>query len=821
MSAPGSTAAVSAAAAVAAVADLDFFTAAAPTPVPVSAPATATATGAADPNFDFFGNSAATPAPAASAGNTELDFFGDPVVAPAPAPAASADVDFFGNAVGSAAAPAPAEPEQPMFEADFASFGESAPVADPPAEPAPEAAESAGAAATPEAPVAVAATVVTPPDWVAVEYTQRPTADRMTSSVLNSCLMRPAVPSSGTIRCYILVEKKAMFNHYKFYMEKAQPANGFAKLFTGTYLYEESEAEREARMFACIGCHQRMGRQKMSRGVWRRVFEFAGLEGFAECKPFERDTLLFTAEEAVKHIRIKNAAGIVLGTLEFEGKLGQAKLNLMKGEVKSTLNLGDVQPRKKLSLMEQTKAAMAKRKSKKDKEKAYGSLSMVGDDDSMSAVEAVLDTNTKLDRKVPLVAVCWTCSRMGINPNWGEVLLNAPEISKRLLDADASTKQPERPAGARADDDGDETGGPDTLGDSDEEEIEMSGIDGQELPDYLKPAGRVRVRVESVEPLTDDSGNTHALFVVVVSRLIPVVSWTVKYFFSSFRSVNKKLASESGGIRFPWDAWIDSGGEAGKVMAEAERLRVKLQRYMTELTRRTLSEGSFDILHQFLEVDDHAPMPKAAPAPAPKGRFGSKASKSATSTAMQTQFNFGGGPSAADDDEPVAAAAAAAAAGSPSSAAGAKPAPASNPSVNTTRQTGAAAIACDWLPGAQLVRLTSRDPQWNEKLGCYTMSFHDGRVKQACEANFQLMIRENWDKDSKVKDATGAMVDNAPKNDKWRKGGSHIEVLQCGRVSKAINGQPARFHVDFRSPMSAIQAFAICLSNHGMADIKV
>ena len=76
-------------------------------------------------------------------------------------------------------------------------------------------------------------------------------------------------------------------------------------------------------------------------------------------------------------------------------------------------------------------------------------------------------------------------------------------------------------------------------------------------------------------------------------------------------------------------------------------------------------------------------------------------------------------------------------------------------------------------------------------------------------------------KDSKVKDATGAMVDNAPKNDKWRKGGSHIEVLQCGRVSKAINGQPARFHVDFRSPMSAIQAFAICLSNHGMADIKV
>ena len=39
-------------------------------------------------------------------------------------------------------------------------------------------------------------------------------------------------------------------------------------------------------------------------------------------------------------------------------------------------------------------------------------------------------------------------------------------------------------------------------------------------------------------------------------------------------------------------------------------------------------------------------------------------------------------------------------------------------------------------------------------------------------------------------------------------------------VCRAIGKQEARFNVDFRCPASPIQAFAICISNHGISDFR-
>jgi hypothetical protein len=74
--------------------------------------------------------------------------------------------------------------------------------------------------------------------------------------------------------------------------------------------------------------------------------------------------------------------------------------------------------------------------------------------------------------------------------------------------------------------------------------------------------------------------------------------------------------------------------------------------------------------------------------------------------------------------------------------------------------------------------LMNKAPQWNERVGAYVLNFN-GRVKQASVKNFQL-------------------VDT---ND------TETIVLQFGKVEKDL------FNMDFQFPMSAYQAFAICLSS--------
>nr|GLL42091.1 tubby-like F-box protein 3 [Ipomoea trifida] len=81
--------------------------------------------------------------------------------------------------------------------------------------------------------------------------------------------------------------------------------------------------------------------------------------------------------------------------------------------------------------------------------------------------------------------------------------------------------------------------------------------------------------------------------------------------------------------------------------------------------------------------------------------------------------------------------------------------------------------------------LRNKSPRWHEQLQCWCLNFH-GRVTVASVKNFQLVA--------------------SPEN--GVSGPEHEKViLQFGKVAKDV------FTMDFRYPLSAFQAFAICLSS--------
>ncbi|KAK7245715.1 hypothetical protein RIF29_40564 [Crotalaria pallida] len=81
--------------------------------------------------------------------------------------------------------------------------------------------------------------------------------------------------------------------------------------------------------------------------------------------------------------------------------------------------------------------------------------------------------------------------------------------------------------------------------------------------------------------------------------------------------------------------------------------------------------------------------------------------------------------------------------------------------------------------------LKNKAPRWHEQLQCWCLNFH-GRVTIASVKNFQLV----------------ASPENGPA------GPEHDKIiLQFGKVGKDV------FTMDYRYPISAFQAFAICLSS--------
>ncbi|XP_065863561.1 tubby-like F-box protein 6 isoform X2 [Euphorbia lathyris] len=88
------------------------------------------------------------------------------------------------------------------------------------------------------------------------------------------------------------------------------------------------------------------------------------------------------------------------------------------------------------------------------------------------------------------------------------------------------------------------------------------------------------------------------------------------------------------------------------------------------------------------------------------------------------------------------------------------------------------------LSGTSLV-LRNKAPRWHEQLQCWCLNFH-GRVTVASVKNFQLVA-------SQENRLTGAEHEKI--------------ILQFGKVGKDL------FTMDYRYPISAFQAFAICLSS--------
>lgn len=89
--------------------------------------------------------------------------------------------------------------------------------------------------------------------------------------------------------------------------------------------------------------------------------------------------------------------------------------------------------------------------------------------------------------------------------------------------------------------------------------------------------------------------------------------------------------------------------------------------------------------------------------------------------------------------------------------------------------------------------LKNKPPRWHEQLQCWCLNFR-GRVTVASVKNFQLIAA--------TQPAAGAPTPSQPapaEHDKI--------ILQFGKVGKDM------FTMDYRYPLSAFQAFAICLSS--------
>jgi hypothetical protein len=93
------------------------------------------------------------------------------------------------------------------------------------------------------------------------------------------------------------------------------------------------------------------------------------------------------------------------------------------------------------------------------------------------------------------------------------------------------------------------------------------------------------------------------------------------------------------------------------------------------------------------------------------------------------------------------------------------------------------------LPGPRLMSLKSKTPEWNHERGCWLLDFK-GRATMASIHNFQLISSSS---------SSGSRSDAASAEERV--------VLQMGKVGKE------EYIVDFCSPLSALQAFSICLTS--------
>lgn len=91
--------------------------------------------------------------------------------------------------------------------------------------------------------------------------------------------------------------------------------------------------------------------------------------------------------------------------------------------------------------------------------------------------------------------------------------------------------------------------------------------------------------------------------------------------------------------------------------------------------------------------------------------------------------------------------------------------------------------------------LSNKTPRWHEQLRCWCLNFQ-GRVTVASVKNFQLVAAE-----ASSSGGGGSGSGSSPERQNER------IILQFGKVGKDM------FTMDYGYPISAFQAFAICLSS--------
>ncbi|CAN6327621.1 unnamed protein product [Urochloa humidicola] len=92
-------------------------------------------------------------------------------------------------------------------------------------------------------------------------------------------------------------------------------------------------------------------------------------------------------------------------------------------------------------------------------------------------------------------------------------------------------------------------------------------------------------------------------------------------------------------------------------------------------------------------------------------------------------------------------------------------------------------------PTPSSLDLKNKAPRWHDHLQCWCLNFH-GRVTVASVKNFQL-------------------VATAGSGGPWDVGDEETVILQFGKI------EDDAFTMDYRHPLSAFQAFAICLTSFG------
>ena len=97
--------------------------------------------------------------------------------------------------------------------------------------------------------------------------------------------------------------------------------------------------------------------------------------------------------------------------------------------------------------------------------------------------------------------------------------------------------------------------------------------------------------------------------------------------------------------------------------------------------------------------------------------------------------------------------------------------------------------------------LRNKAPRWHEQLQCWCLNFR-GRVTVASVKNFQLIAAIQPAPAAAAAAAAGTPTPSQPTQSDHDK-----IILQFGKVGKDM------FTMDYRYPLSAFQAFAICLSS--------